>query len=342
MFYSFKSFCFLTLCIFISASLYADEVVLSDGSVLNGTIVSVNHESVCLKHEILGDLSIKREYIKSLQTDEKVACKLPGNVIAMQPLVVGLDQGMDGIDQLETMWLPEEKDPDVIAHEEEVERNRRKWSVSLGLNFNGDRGNSLKDEQGFNATAILKGPNDKLKLYAKLDQSGYDDVKTEDESVLGATYDRYFGKSVGLYIRSELERDYFESIDLRSTSATGFTYKFIDKDDLSLTGRVGFSYRYEDYTTDDYEDYPGGDLGYELEWSIFKWLNLTNEISFLPSFEDFEDFVVKHNTAFEIPINEKRHWFLQLGITHDYNNVPTEDDDKMDMNYYTRIILKWE
>jgi putative salt-induced outer membrane protein YdiY len=344
MFRFFKYTFFLLLCVLISKHLCADELVLSDGSVLNGTIVSVDHESVHLNHEILGELTIDRIHVQSLHTDEKVACKLPGDVVAIQPLVVGLGRGMRGIDELETMWLPEEKDPDVIAYEEEVERNRRKWSITLGVNFNGDRGNSTEDKYGINATAILKGPNDRLKLYAKLDESAYEDTKTADESIIGASYNRSFGGGLGLYVRSELERDFFESLDIRSTSASGFTYSFFDDDEegLSLLGRLGFSYRYEDYITDEYATFPGGDVGYELEWKVFDWLNVVHEVSFLPSFEDFRDFVINHNSAMEIPLSSERHWFLQLGIKNDYNNVPTEGDEKMDTNYYTRLILKWE
>jgi hypothetical protein len=78
--------------------------------------------------------------------------------------------------------------------------------------------------------ATLEGPNDRLQFYlgwqyAEAEQlvGGEEEmIRSTDEVIGGVSYTNFFTKEYGWYVREELERDQFENIDFRSTTAAGF------------------------------------------------------------------------------------------------------------------------
>ncbi|MBN2069742.1 MAG: DUF481 domain-containing protein [Opitutales bacterium] len=323
-------------------SIFADEVRLTDGSILMGTVEFVDGELLVLSHPVLGELRIPRTEIDSMITDSPVYYRFADGSVVGEKLVVEQDALINDMGQIDAVWQVDDEAPDVLAARMEEEARRTKWSLTLGVDLRGSRGNTDETKYGINVVAVRSNLESKLKLYGRYKRANYGDYKTEDETILGFNYDAYVFEKFGLYGRSEFEKDEFESIDLRSTYAAGVNYRFFKTDAFSFMARAGLSYRNEDYIDESSKDYPGADVGYELEWSLSRWMKLTNNLSYLPSFEDFNDFVVRYETSVEIPIGQERNWSINLGMYNDYNNQPTDEDYKLDTNYYTRISLKWE
>ena len=58
--------------------------------------------------------------------------------------------------------------------------------------------------------------------------------------------------------------------------------------------------------------------------------------------EDYRDYRICHESAFEIPIVASEIWKLRLGVMNDYNSRPAENKDYLDTTYFTRLVFSWQ
>ena len=68
--------------------------------------------------------------------------------------------------------------------------------------------------------------------------------------------------------------------------------------------------------------------------------SIINRLSFVPSFNDFANFRLTHESFYERPFISPT-WKLRLGVSNDYNSKPGKGVDKMDTAYFTRLVLNW-
>jgi putative salt-induced outer membrane protein YdiY len=157
-------------------------------------------------------------------------------------------------------------------------------------------------------------------------------------------YTNFFTEKLGWFIRQELERDTFEGIDFRSTTAAGLTYRFIKEERLSLEGSAGLSYRYDDYSDPglDSDGYPGLDFGLNLDWQFADWGRLVTAVSYIPSLDDFGDYLIEHESGIDVPLGTSDNWVMRFGLRNQYNSAPSGGREKLDTTYFARMILSWD
>jgi putative salt-induced outer membrane protein YdiY len=248
------------------------------------------------------------------------------------------------VSELASGWQPGEKDPIVAARESELEGQLRQWSYLAGVDISGSNGNSENFGSAIVVEALLEGPRDKLLLYGSYKYKETDGLRAEDEQKGGIRYTNFFTEKWGWFVRQELERDTFEGIDFRSTSAAGLTHRFIKEERLLLEGSAGLSYRYEDYSDPaiDSDGFPGLDFGLALDWQFADWGKLVTRLSYIPSLNDFADYLIDHESGVDIPLGTADNWVMRFGLSNQYNSEPSGGRDKLDTTYFARLILKWE
>jgi putative salt-induced outer membrane protein YdiY len=158
----------------------------------------------------------------------------------------------------------------------------------------------------------------------------------------GGSYESFFSKVLGWYVRTELETDRIDNVKLRSTSAGGLSYRLINKDHQTLVARSGLGYRYTAYN-DDSEDESSATLDFGLAHSyrfndIFK---MKNELTFVPAIDDFNTYRVVHDSGIEIPVGSGENWKIRMGIKNEYESETTAEE-KLDTSYYTRMVYSWD
>ncbi|MBN2069743.1 MAG: DUF481 domain-containing protein [Opitutales bacterium] len=339
-----------TLALSVSAVL-ADSVVINDGSQLKGTVQEIKNGKVFLNTPYAGVLEIDQTLVVSMETTEPISLRLSdGTEIKGEVLTKGSEIVViapkatmtASVRDVESGWNAVHEDPRITAQKEAAKAAERKWKFQVGVNIDGKDGNSQKLNSSVNASAKLEGPEDTLHFYTKLTRAETDGEKTDEEYIAGVQYDAAFSNRFGWYVRTEGEKDEFEDIDFRSTSAAGFSYHFYKKEHFKLTGRLGLAYRYEDYTASDSEEFPGFDVGLHMDWGISQWANLVSDVTYLPSVEDFGSYILRQDTGLEMPLSMSNRWILRVGVANDYNSEPEPGTEEMDTTYYARLILKWE
>jgi hypothetical protein len=334
-------------------SLTAGVVETNDGSVLYGTILELRPEHVVLQTAYAGRITIARKEIASIQSPHSFNVRTADGAVVSGPirsdalgrLIVG--SGRDGnripLRNVHTVWRKGEKDPVAPSGGGAIDiPGLRKWRGDLSVDVTGRDGNSDRLSTKFRGNAFLEGSHDRLHLYTSYDRTIDSGRKRSDELIGGVRFTSFTQGRLGWFVREELERDGFEGIEIRSTTAGGATWRFINEAALKLEGSGGVSYRYESYNSGGERDYPGLDFGMLLQWDISSYARLRSRVNYIPSVESFGDFLVDHDSGVEFPIDNRSIWKLRLGLNTKYNNRPGGTREKLDTEYYTRLILSFK
>jgi hypothetical protein len=331
--------------ILTSSIAVADVVRTNDGAQLIGTIQLIDKGVIHLETAYAGVLKIQQDQVASFQSDAPRVVRLAsGTVMSGAIASNGGDsiriQSEDGVLETSTTkvaaaWAPSAEDPDVA-------RNRREWRYEASVDLTGKKGNTDKFRLGTSFDAELKSPNDNLAFFFDYEQAEDNGDKTEDRTAGGASYESFFSEVLGWYIRTELESDPIDNIKLRSTNAGGLSYRLINKDYQTLVARSGLGYRYTAYeNTQEDESSATLDFGLAHTYRFKNLFKMKNDLTFVPSINDFSTYRIVHDSGVEIPVGSGDNWKVRMGIKNEYESETTAEE-KLDTTYYTKMVYSWE
>ncbi|MGH8019743.1 MAG: DUF481 domain-containing protein [Opitutaceae bacterium] len=332
---------------FLGTSGRADVIETTGGSIIQGQVISTDDGIVKVETDFAGTIEIKQSEVKSLVTDDPVFVQLEdGNILqgriekSREALrVTGTAASMQTEPaSITSIWQPGDKSP----AERAADLLRRRWVYEAALDLNGKQGNSERFFLGASAKATLQGEKDRLFFfgaYAQAEDESDEDA-SQDEGKIGGDYSNFFTDRWSWYARTELSYDKTKELDLRTQSAGGIGYTAIKNERQNLELRTGLSYRFENYGTGEDFDSAGLDLGL-LHSYIFSWGKLANSLTYTPAFSDFGNFVVVHESSFELPLAVGKAWKLRLGVKNDYTSEPPAGLEEHDWSYFTQFVFSW-
>jgi hypothetical protein len=342
--HTFRASALVLACGIALGSAFADTVETKNGSRLVGTITKIDSGEVFLKTDYAGDLVIKQVNVSSISTDAPISVRLQTGTVMQGTLsndagalkITGSDgQITTSVDKVAATWAAGAEDPQTAAL-------RRQWAYEAAVDITGKTGNSEHIGTRFNGRATLKAPKDTFLLYTAYNRQVTDKIKSADQFKAGIDYQNNFSGKTSWYIRDEGGFDRIKDIDLYNVAAFGLGYDVLKEPKHLLTLRGGISYRYEGYGNPATEDVSGAglDLGLNHEWE-FESSRLVNRLTIVPTFEDFGNFTLAHESYYEVPLQSPA-WRLRLGISNDYTSEPGIGIEKMDTTYFTRLVLTWQ
>lgn len=329
----------------LCAHSFADTVETKDGMHLVGHIIKIDSGILYLHTESAGDIAIEQSQVTTFSTGAPVAVRLDSGTridgtIAPGPngtLQIAAPEGTltTSVHRVAASWPAGQEDPTVVAM-------RRHWSYEATVDINGETGNHEQLGTAGSLRATLKTPQDQLEFYSKYDRQVTDHVKSADQLKVGVDYAAHFAERTSWYARDEGGYDRVMDIRFEDIAAAGLGYDFIKDPNHILTGRAGLSYRYTQY------DNPvtptvnsvGADFELHHEWT-FHDSRLVNDLAYVPAFNNFKDYVISHESYYEIPMADPR-WKLRLGVSNDYNSEPGVGFHRLDTTYFTRFAMDWQ
>lgn len=351
--HSVKSFRILLLvCLFTSCSIsatFGGQVKTKDGSVINGKILSIDGGVIKVETSYAGVISVQQAEVATFASESTINVSTQtGNTF------VGTVQGSgdsikiaaDGgtfetpVSNVAAAWQPGEDSPKEKSLKAEVAANQRKWKFDASVDISGKSGNSDRTSTGIGASAVLESKQDRLGFYISVDKAEDNGNTTADELKGGVDYSSFFSETFSWYARGELEKDDIELLDLRTTAAFGIGKHLIRRDDQKLELRAGLAYRFESFQNGTDVESPGLDLAL-IHFKNFGWGAMNNLLTYNPSFDDFGNFRVFHETSFDLPVGTGQFWKLRMGVTNEYNSDPVPGLKELDTTYFTRLILSW-
>ena len=314
-----------------------DRVEVKGGAVLTGALESVTETTLSLRTPYAGRLEVALVSVERVVTENELAKALPETIAVLSPQAPPpVPSPLTGATPPVAVKPPARKEAPPTGTGEV-----RPWSLEAGLNLTGKSGNVEKIDINVTIDATMKRAYDRLDLYGRYAYGTNRSRRTSDEIILGGRYTNFFIEDIGIFFREELERDNFEGVLFRSTTASGLTWRLRNELDLTIEARSGISYRYEDYVDDGYEDFPGMDFGVDINWKFAEWGRFKGTYSYIPSVDNFSDFIIEQDTGLNFPLSTSEFWKLRFGLATKYNNRPDQGRDKMDLQYYARLIASW-
>ena len=338
----------LLVVVLMAGPIRADMVETKNGARIVGTVTRVGEGSVLVATSYAGDIVVKQSEVAAITTDAPVTVRLASGTV-LQGTVSSSGgalriSGADGelttsVDRVAATWPVGTEDPQVSALRAAAER---KWSYEAGVDIAGKTGNSEQLGTAISARAVLKSEKDKLEFYTGYNRQVTEGTKSADEFKAGIDYQNNFAGKTSWYARDEGGFDRVKDIELYNVAAVGLGYDFIKEENHILTGRAGLAFRYEGYENPATQDVrsAGLDLGINHEWT-FKNSKIVNRLAFVPSFDDFANYRLTHESFYEIPLSIA-HWKLRLGVNNDYNSQPGPGVEKLDTTYFTRLVLTFQ
>ncbi|CAA6691776.1 MULTISPECIES: YdiY family protein [unclassified Lentimonas] len=334
---------------------HADVVITTDGAQLTGQITKIEAGVIHLTTAYAGDLEIQQAQVASFETDTPVNVRLADGTTLAGPIAdiqntpgsIKIQTQSDSVTanlaSISDSWALEAEDPALVRERAEEEALRRKWSIESAFNISGKRGNTDESDYGANLNLGLKGPDDELKIFASYLYGETNDERTDDEMILGSSYDRYKAGTVwGWYVASLIRRDTMEDINFRSRSSAGLAIRLIDNDHQSLKWHIGPGYLYTSYTSDKDDDSAvTANTSLHHAYKFNDFLSMKNMAAYATQVEDTGDYNFIHDSSLEIPIGNGEKWKVNMGIMNEYESQSATDEN-WNTTYYTKMVYRWK
>ncbi|MCA9138586.1 MAG: DUF481 domain-containing protein, partial [Planctomycetales bacterium] len=198
----------------------------------------------------------------------------------------------------------------------------RGWKNHAELGLDGSSGNSrtLALQTGLE----MKRKTDSYTFavdfdYRKATNRG---VTTEDNGRLNLDYDRLFQDSKwSAFGKFGSEWDQFKAFDLRLNLNSGVGYHFIRTDDASLSAKFGAGASQEIGAPDDSWKAEAV-FGSEGEYQLNRYNKMKAKVDYFPAWEDFSDYRLVSDFAWEILLDDTDNLSLKLSLTDRYDSTP--------------------
>jgi hypothetical protein len=327
----------------------ADRVELTDGSVVLGKLLSAEDGKLKFETAFAGTIEIAQDRVRAFSTDEAVNVQLASGSavlgrVAMTDagIVVAAPDGQltSPTGQVTAVWRSGDDSPQVRKLKAQAAKSARQWAYEASLAINGRTGGSEKFAGALGFKATLESAQDKLIFMLQAEKAEDNGVETANRQFASADYSAFFSEKNVWYARTSIEKDSIKALDLRSTTAFGLGRKLIKKEHQDLELRGGLSYTYETYANGTKFDSPGLDFALIHSYQ-FKSGKLANNLTYTPTFEDFGNYRIHHESTYEMPITASL-WKLKMGVSNDYTSMPQPGIERLDTLYFTSLILNWK
>ncbi|MBN1436789.1 MAG: DUF481 domain-containing protein [Sedimentisphaerales bacterium] len=323
----------------------ADELVLNNGDVLHGQVVSIEGGNCNFNSAILGQLQISLEQITTIATDANMPVRLADEQEAINVWISPAEDGVcldDGVSEcVVPLSSVAHAGPPALVPWEELDADPWVWSGNAELGFRARRGNSERASLETNARLGTRNSVWALSghfrsYYAEQEVDGRDEP-TDDELRGGVRTERILFDGLSAYLALDLERDRIEDLRLRSTWDGGFCYLVWDSDTVSWKLCGGLGQEDERYYDGRSESSCIGTLQSYFTWQIVKRVEFTQQTEWLSNLATTADYRINAETAAVVHLDDAEHFFIKIGLRHEYDNAPAADVERLDSYFFSSI-----
>lgn len=333
----------------LSGTLQADQVVLLDGLVLKGKLLSIDSGVVKLDTDFAGEIDIRQEKVRSLATDEPVNVQLGSDIFLKGKMSHGPEETIiaeagarTGIrpERIVALWRRGAASPADRQREAAEASTKRHWSHEISVSLNGRTG--VSENRSFSAEfqSTLQGPQDQLVVDLALSREEDNEVINSDDYKASLDYSKNIDDQNGWFAKSLFERDHFKALDLRRTFSLGLARKLIRQGKHNLELRLGLNSISETLTTGT----PNDSFGAEITLSHttrFQHASLETQLYFTRAFEtpSNDRFHVESDLDFPLAQGNMK---LRFSLEYEYNVSPAPNTDRHDLIYSSSLVFDWK
>jgi putative salt-induced outer membrane protein YdiY len=251
-------YCVLSLFLVFATRLFADQVVLTNGDRLTGTITKSDEKSLVIKTEFAGDVTIQWPAVQQVTSAQPlhVATKSGKTVVGAvttsdSNLSVATTSGTATVAKAEVTAL--RSDQEQVSYEKSLRPALwQGWAGGANVGFALTGGNSETKSLALAFTGDRKTSHDDITMYANTVYATNDEPTamphvTADTNQGGARYSRNFTKRLFGYGSADFQTDALQELNLRSILGGGLGVHVINTSQTTLDLLGGLNFTHESY-----------------------------------------------------------------------------------------------
>lgn len=312
----------LLLAAALTPAAQAETLKLTNGDVINATILSQDADAYTIEHPALGEIMIAKDRVAVVYENQEAFDEAEAAAAAAAEAQAAAaereaDQGIFWGSGFLAGW------------------NRR---VELGIS--GAQGNSTNSNVRAAFHGNYEDTEDRWKfdtIYRRSDSEG---TKTEDRFSAELTKDWLVPEEPYFYfLNGKYEADRFEAWDQRLSGFGGAGYQFYEDDTWDVLGRVGAGGN-QTYGAADDEFTPEALLGIEVGYQVNENQSIAFANTLFPSLSEGGEFRNITTLDWIISINRDKGLSLKLGVANEHDSISPAGTKKNDFTYYASLL--WE
>jgi putative salt-induced outer membrane protein YdiY len=305
----------------------ADEILLTNGDRLTGTISTMMKGVLTFHTEYAGTIKIKTANIRQITSDTPVAVHLTNGDVLNGIISTGADQ------QVEVRGGPERKNmvvrwgsisamnpPTVVG----------KWTGSVSLAGSLQSGNTDNMAISMGSKAERKTKKDKISGRILFNYGEEADVRTTENYYGVLQYDYFLTGSFFVYGSVEALKDAFKDLKMRTAIGPGVGYQIWEDDRKSLAVQGGVSYFNVDRETGMDDSWLTARLGGDFRYNFTDSLVFSDQLLVYPSLDDGE-YTIRNEAGFNTKL--LGNWSVNLTNVFEYDSEPPPDIKRADLTW---------
>lgn len=234
----------------VASLAHADQVILKNGDIISGKVVSKSGDILTFNTFYAGDLKINWKEISTLTTDQPVATLLTDDNYVSTSLL----PAQSGTVRLtgKALEAPEEARDESLDNQpyglndilyinptpEESGRGYR-YSGRANLASTNTSGNSNNQMLHIDAEIQKRAKAYRYTLGGEVNRAKDSDVTSVSNRRIYGSYDSFYTPTDFLYVHSAIENDRFKDIKLRSVVGVGYGYQVYESETTKLSLKAG-------------------------------------------------------------------------------------------------------
>lgn len=278
------------------------QVYLNNGDKISGEIVSEDGDSIKIKNELVGAVSIKKSGVREV-------------------LYRGEEEKARG--------------PDSTG--EEKKEKPGPWSGDFSLGYDKTGGNTRESNLAARLLLNRKTEKDEFTVKGEMFYSSSNDKMDAQKwyNMFRYAYSFHERKWYNFY-KIENDHDRFANISYRFVPSLGVGYWFSDTPGLKLVLEAGIGLEHTEFRRDARDQNKAVLLPRAMfEKAVFGRSRISQEVLLYPYLDGMGEYRLHSETAFINPINKKLS--LRLSFVDDYDSDPTGDAKKNDYRFISAL-----
>jgi hypothetical protein len=319
--------------LFFNYQASADELLMKNGSLLVGTLVSASDSTVVFDTPFAGEITLKQENIERITMDDERVYR--------DKRITEQDGELTVLDKDEQPVTLDLATVAFINPEPWRLGEGYKWFGEINAALESERGNSDSDELDVDLESIWRSLEDRFTIRGLVELDRNNGDKTKDAWKVRNKYDRFSKEDPDNYFGYQLffEYDKFADLDLRTATGPYIGRQFFENDILNMHAEVGIVYVDEQFDVAEDSDFWGSNWEVRLTSGIIPQFELYLNNDGVLNLNDTADSLVNTTFGIRFPLI----YGLQAAAEAkwEYDGGAAEDVDDTDETYNLKLGYKW-
>ncbi|MAT91257.1 MAG: hypothetical protein CME59_01515 [Halioglobus sp.] len=325
----------------LGAGARADQLVMHNGSLLIGTLVSADDKGVVFNTPFAGDITIARGTIKTIVTDGNVDLLMRDGTVYRDKRIVA--QGEDLV-VLSDEARPVRFDaPDIRLVNPEPWRlgEGYKWFGRFNTALQSERGNTDTDELDLELESIWRSLEDRYTLRAEWEIDESNGERNKYRWLLRDKYDRFSREDPDNYVGFQLvaSHDQFADLDLRTGLGPYLGRQFFEHPYLTLHAELGLVYVDEQFDMAEDNDFWGSNWEVRLSSEVIRGLEFYLDQTGVYNFVQSSDLILNTTAGLRFPLIFG--FEAAAEAVYEYDGGAVEGVDTTDETYKFKLGYRW-